>query len=99
MFDFESDVLNIRWRYIRRCGYKYMDVILTDNFTQYLNLEHFASLTYKLYHSFSQRPIQNLITVFRGPCGMISNFILGRTALTVFRAKYYIQTANFKLPA
>jgi len=99
MFGFESDVLIIRWRYIRRCGYKYMGVILTDNFTQYLNLEHFASLTYKLYHSFSQRTIQNLITVFRGPCVMISNFILGMTALTVFHAKYYIKTAGFKLPA
>ncbi len=98
MFGFESDVLIIRWRYIRRCGYKYMDVILTDNFTQYLNLEHFA-LTYKLYHSFSQRTTQNLITVFRGPCGMISNFIFGMTALTVVHAKNYIQTASFKLPA
>jgi len=76
-----------------------MGVILTDNFTQYLNLEHFASLTYKLYHSFSQRTIQNLITVFRDPCGMISNFTLGMTALTTFHAKYYIKTAGFKLPA
>lgn len=76
-----------------------MSVILTDNFTQYLHLEHFASLTYKLRHSFSQRPIQSLITVFRDPFGMVPNLILGMTALTVFHAKYYIQTASFKLPA
>lgn len=95
MFVFESDVLIILWRYIRRCGYKYMDGVLSDNFTQYLNLEHFPSLTYKLYDSFSQRPIQNLITVFRDTCGMISAFILGMTALTVFHAKYFVQTARF----
>ncbi len=75
-----------------------MSVILTDNSTHYLRLEHFASLTYKLHHSFSQRPIQSLITVFRGPFGMVPNLILGMTALAVFRAKYSIQTASFKPP-
>jgi hypothetical protein len=76
-----------------------MDVVFTHHSTQYLDLKHFAGLSNQFSCSLGKIPLQHLVAIFRGPHKVIFNFVLGVTALSVFHAKQYIQTARLKLLA
>ena len=90
---------DFRRRHGRWGRYKNMNMILTHDSTQYLNLEIFTRLTNKITNSFCKRSLQNMISILGHPNKMIFNLVLGMAACPVFNTKQYKATASLKLPA
>ena len=83
----------------RRRRNKNMNMVPAHNTTQYLNLEIFAGLPYKVPYSLGKWTLQNMIAIFCHPNKMIFYLVLGMAACSVFHARHYKATASLKLPA
>ena len=74
-------------------------LIYTRHPKQDLDLKHLAGLPNQFSYPFGNIAVKPLVAMFCGPHKVIFKFVLGMTALSVFHAKQYIQTASLKLLA
>ena len=85
---------DFRRRDLRGSGNQYVDMIFTDNASQYLNLKPLAHLAHQISDSHSKVALENLVTIFRSPHKMVLDLVLGVAATSVVHARFLKATAS-----